>query len=462
MSSSYKITDQLIARRLAERTMSPNPGLMADILRAIETHPQRRGRLFRAWSTASVLLMLALLLVALAAIGIALAPRPMPPGLSVSVGHPTAGLPLSPDGRWGMAHIPGLGMGVVSTDPNAPRGAYGVPTPVVSWKGFSGGTAWSPDSRYVAWYGTDSTGRVTIYDLEHPSATPMAISVAGDVPVNGGFNAMLWSPDGAQILFETTNCEYPCSAPGSATQLYLLDPLTGAVQMVSRTLPPGVVTSWAPDGKSLGFTGGLIVDLHGASVRDLLPASSDGEYVAPTTCFSGPVWTPDGSRVAIIEPRVQGTGRLLVFDPGASAARVLAADACRITGWAPEGDMNDCLRVRGLLCYEMGTARERRRAPADRAGQRRVDRIRGRRRTSVDQAPGLGRGADPGLVKPQGLIGGRVVPRPTNPPCAPVQRATWPARLVGSKGPWRWPPVASRGSNRGGYPRSSAMPDRLL
>jgi hypothetical protein len=336
MSSSYRLTDQVIARRLAERTASPNPGLVADILRAIETHPQRRGRLFRAWSTASVLLMLALLLVALAAIGIATAPRPMPPGLSVSVGHPTGGLQLSPDGRWDVPQSQD-GHAVVSTDPSSPRDAHGLRVAVVHWKGHSGGVAWSPDSRYVAWHGTSSPGVVTIYDLEHPSATPMAISVAGDVPVNGGFLSMLWSPDGAQILFETTNCEYPCSAPGSATQLYLLDPLTGAVQVVSRTLPPGVVTSWAPDGQSLGFTGGLIVDLHGATIRDLLPAVQDDQYLAPTTCFSGPVWTPDGSRVAIIEPLTQGAGRLLIFDPGATEPRVLAASACAIIGWSPDG-----------------------------------------------------------------------------------------------------------------------------
>lgn len=336
MSSSFRLTDQVIARRLAERTASPNPGLVADILRAIETHPQRRGRLFRAWSTAWVLLMLALLLVALAAIGIATAPRPMPPGLSVSVGHPTGGLPLSPDGRWDVPQSQD-GHAVVSTDPSSPRDAHGLRVAVVDWKGHSGGVAWSPDSRYVAWYGTSYPGVVTIYDLDHPDAAPTTISVAAALSGTAGFIGMLWSPDGSQILFETTNCEYPCSAPGSATQLYLLDPLTGAVQVVSRTLPPGVVTSWAPDGKSLGFTGGLIVDLHGASVRDLLPASSDGEYVAPTTCFSGPVWTPDGRRIAIIDSLTLGSGRLLVFDPGATEPRVPAASACAIIGWSPDG-----------------------------------------------------------------------------------------------------------------------------
>lgn len=337
MSSSHRLTDQVIAHRLAERTMSPNPGLVADIMRATEHHPQRRARLVEAWSPAWQLLLLALLLVTLAAIGIATAPPPLPPGLSVSVGRPMGGLPLSPDGRWGVPHWQG-GHAVVSTDPNAPRDADGALVPVVSWKGHSGGVAWSPDSRYVAWYGTYSYGVVTIYDLKHPDAAPRTISVAAQVPGTAGFNGMLWSPDGSQILFETSNCEYPCSAAGSATQLFLVDVRTGSVQMVSRTLPPGFAYAWAPDGQSLGFGGGLIIDLRGQTIRDLLPTVSDSVSFDPGTCFSGPNWSPDGRRVAIIEPLTTASGRLLVFDPGAQAARVLAADACAVIGWSPDGE----------------------------------------------------------------------------------------------------------------------------
>lgn len=339
MSSSYRLTDQVIARRLAERTASPNPGLVADILRAIETHPQRRGRLFRVWSTASVLLLLALLLVALAAIGIATAPRPMPPGLSVSVGHPMGGLQLSPDGRWGLPMAPGGQHAVVSTDPGAPRAADGSYEAVVTLKGdASGGAAWSADSRYVAWYGTSYPGVVTIYDLDHPDAAPTTISVAAALSGTAGFIGMLWSPDGSQILFETTNCEYPCSAAGSATQLYLLDVRTGSMKVVSRTLPPGFASTWAPDGQSVGFVGGLIIDLHGQAIRDLLPVVSDSAPSTPKKCGSGPVWSPDGRRIAIIDSLTPDSGRLLIFDPGASAARVLAADACAIIGWSPAGD----------------------------------------------------------------------------------------------------------------------------
>jgi Tol biopolymer transport system component len=339
MSSSYRLTDQVIARRLAERTASPNPGLVADILRATETHPQRRGRLFRAWSTASVLLMLALLLVALAAIGIATAPRPMPPGLSVSVGHPMGGLQLSPDGRWGLPMAPGGHHAVVSTDPGAPRAADGSYEAVVTLKGdASGGAAWSPDSRYVAWYGTSYPGVVTIYDLDHPHAAPTTISVAAALSGTARFIGMLWSPDGSQILFGTANCEYPCSAPSSATQLYLLDVRTGSMKVVSRTLPPGPVSTWAPDGQSIGFVGGLIIDLHGQAIRDLLPLVSDSAPSTRKECGSGPHWSPDGRRIAIIDSLTPDSGRLLIFDPGASGARVLAADACAIIGWSPAGD----------------------------------------------------------------------------------------------------------------------------
>jgi hypothetical protein len=62
MSRSLRLTDELIARRLAERSLSPDPGLVADILRGIESQSQRRSSMFGAWSTAWVPLVLALLL----------------------------------------------------------------------------------------------------------------------------------------------------------------------------------------------------------------------------------------------------------------------------------------------------------------------------------------------------------------------------------------------------------------
>jgi Tol biopolymer transport system component len=339
MSSSYQLTDQVIARRLAERTVSPNPGLVADIMRATEGHPQRRPGLAESLPLAWQLLILVLLLAALAAIGIATAPPPAPPGLSVSIGRPMGGLQLSPDGRWGLPMAPGGQHAVVSTDPGAPRAADGSYEALITLKGdASGGAAWSADSRYVAWYGTSYPGVVTIYDLDHPDQPPTTISVAAALSGAAGFIGMLWSADGSQILFETTNCEPPCAAAGSATQLYLLDLPAGSVEVVSRTLPPGFAITWAPDGQSIGFVGGLIIDLQGRTIRDLLPVVPDAEPSVPRQCGSGPVWSPDGRRIAIIDPVSSDAGRLLIFDPGVSEARVLAADACAIIGWSPDGD----------------------------------------------------------------------------------------------------------------------------
>lgn len=259
-----------------------------------------------------------------------------PPDLQVAAKAPLGGLPLSPDGRWALPHTH-EGHAVVSTDPNGPRRADGQPVQVVTWKGHSGGVGWSPDSRYVAWYGTESPGVVTIHDLEHPASTPRSISLEGTVPPTERFIGMLWSPDGSRILFETANCEYPCSSPGSASQLYLVELAAGTVSTVSQTLSPGLVTAWSPDGQSLGLSGGLIVDLHGNSVRDLLPSLSDAYFPPPMPCTSGPIWSPDGSRIAIIDPLPDGGGVLFMFDPGASEARLLAGSACAIIGWSPDG-----------------------------------------------------------------------------------------------------------------------------
>jgi len=335
--TAHHLTDELIARHLAERTLTADPGLLADVLRAIETQPQRRPWLRDAWSSAWLLVTLMLLLAALAAIAIATAPPPMPPGLRVSVGRPMGGLQLSPDGRWALPMTQD-GHAVVSTDPSTPRGPDGQWKPVVSWKGHSGGVAWSPDSRYVAWHGTLSAGGVTIYDIEHPNTAPRTISVAREVPSTAVFIGMLWSTDGSTILVQAADCPDDCIPPRSKLQAFLLDVRTGSLRVVSRSLPAGFVSGWSPDGESLGFVGGLIIDQHGQTIRDLLPAVSEGEPKTRMNCLPGPVWSPDGGRIAIIDPLTSDSGRLLIFDPGASEARVLAADACRIAGWSPDGD----------------------------------------------------------------------------------------------------------------------------
>ena len=335
MSFPFRLTDEVIARRLAERTMSPNPGLVADIMRTVESRPQRRPRLFEALAPAWQLLIVAFLLAVLAAIGIANAPPPMPPGLQVRAGIPMGGLGLSPDGRWALP-MAKHGHAVISTDPYPPRVADGSFEAVITLGGASGGAAWSPDSRHLAWYGNSTPSVVMIYDLDQPHAAPLTIDVAAEVSGTASFTGMLWSPDGSQILFETTNCEYPCVAPGSATQLYLLGVSTQSTEVISRSLPPGWVNGWAPDGKALGFAGGLLIDLHGRTTRDLLPEVSS-PAIGSICGSSGPAWSPDGSRIAIIDPRSPSGGRLLIFDAAAAEARVLAADACGIAGWSPDG-----------------------------------------------------------------------------------------------------------------------------
>jgi hypothetical protein len=336
MSSLHQLTDQVLARRLAERTMSPNSGLVTDIMRAIDSQSQRRSRLLEAWSPAWQVLIVVLVLAVLAAIGIATAPPPMPPGLQVRAGTPMGGLGLSPDGRWGLPMAPGGQHAVVSTDPGAPRAADGSFEAVITLKGIGGGAAWSPDSSHLAWYGESTPGVVRIYDLDQPQAAPRTIDVGAEVTGTARFTGMLWSPDGSQILFETSNCDYPCMAPASATQLYLLSVSTQSVDVISRTLPPGWANGWAPDGKTLGFAGGLIVDLHGRTIRDLLPEVSLPASLS--SCGSpGPAWSPDGSRIAIIDPLSPNSRRLLVFDVGGSPPMVLAADACGIVGWSPDG-----------------------------------------------------------------------------------------------------------------------------
>jgi len=155
--------------------------------------------------------------------------------------------------------------------------------------------AWSPDGRYLS-YSTDRGGKLDIWlrDLR-TGADRQLTALPGAAAVSGS-----WSVDGSQLAF--------LDQTGA---LYTVQVATGAIQRVfTATFEPGRPT-WSPDGTLIalaaiapysarfreGLSKILLVDRETGAARyvDPLPDRS-----LQTRGDDGPVWSPDGTRMAFV------------------------------------------------------------------------------------------------------------------------------------------------------------------
>jgi hypothetical protein len=166
--------------------------------------------------------------------------------------------------------------------------------------------AWSPDGQKLV-YGSDRSGMVQLWVWDRVSGEVEQLT---DGP--GGVGAPVWSPDGSTIVYQ--------QSVGLATETRLIDVTTGRDRTLRDDLfLPGRPT-WSPDGRILAFSA---LRQYSGRFREgrneILYVSIDGmpdRWTTPTPHRSvgtrgldGPVWSPDGSRMAYV-----GDGALWVVD----------------------------------------------------------------------------------------------------------------------------------------------------
>lgn len=154
--------------------------------------------------------------------------------------------------------------------------------------------AWSPDGRYLS-YSTDRGGKLDIWVRDLATGADRQLTALPQAAVSG-----TWSADGSRLAF--------LDQTGA---LHTVEVATGAVrQLFPATFEPGR-PSWSADGRTIALAA---VVPYSARFREGLSkillvdtATGAGRYVDPlphqsiqTRGDDGPVWSPDGRRLAFV------------------------------------------------------------------------------------------------------------------------------------------------------------------
>ncbi|MEP6508269.1 MAG: Ig-like domain-containing protein [Gemmatimonadales bacterium] len=181
--------------------------------------------------------------------------------------------------------------------------------------------AWSRDGKLLAFNGDDGT-----YVIRNDGSGLLR------VPRGGGWPS--WSPDGKQLLVAAEGGLRIVRADGSEENevaIVLNGPLKGDFAGNGPIDP--LAANWSPDGKQISFATwtswefvrAFVVNVDGSNGRTFVGAVQSAIW---DEC--GPVWSPDGSRVALLGGVFGGAFPRAVFavgivDPGSGRVTTIAA-----------------------------------------------------------------------------------------------------------------------------------------
>jgi Tol biopolymer transport system component len=183
--------------------------------------------------------------------------------------------------------------------------------------------AWSPDSRRVL-YGLSAAGGLYVTTVATGGTRVITRARVGDAA---------WSPRGRWIAFVRE------VATGEA--IFLIRPDGSSLHQVGADVADFEDLAWNPDGTLLAAT-----ELRrergaagGGGCTDVAVIALDGSSrsVSGDDCASAPASAPDGSRIAFVTTRADGTAIAVAPTAGADISIAASGHAERHPVWSPAG-----------------------------------------------------------------------------------------------------------------------------
>ena len=183
--------------------------------------------------------------------------------------------------------------------------------------GASGGPAWSPDGKRIAfWSGSSNFGYGDVYVMNADGSNVVRRTSTGNN------SDPVWSPDGRKIAFSSWRADggdvYVVNADSDGT---------GPVHLSAGCMP-----QWSPDGGKILFSG---LRCDQVAFDDLYLMNADGtnatrltDAVAANAAYWGGVWSPDGRRIAVNFCHASGCS-IAVMNADGADLKIIA------TGWRP-------------------------------------------------------------------------------------------------------------------------------
>ncbi len=189
-------------------------------------------------------------------------------------------------------------------------------------EGSDSAPAWSPNRNQVAFL-SDRGGLSAIWLMDGAGHEERAAFPDEPGPVTRFF----WSPDSRHMSYEVMR--------DGAAAIYVGDVTTGRSEAVPHSPEHVELGGWSPDGKWVLYSA---LDAPDQGVRRHNPGGVDEVQVSKGADF-GPLWSPDGKRVAFSRRAADGSVGLVVSDLDGKGERVISKGSHDDTdfAWSPDG-----------------------------------------------------------------------------------------------------------------------------
>jgi dipeptidyl aminopeptidase/acylaminoacyl peptidase len=238
--------------------------------------------------------------------------------------------------RWGLVAGEPLEVDSAAPDGSAVQLLAGGPSNPVPLPNVYGGISWSPSGSSLAFVSGVAPG--SEYEPGFVYIVPAAGGVADQVPGSEGATDPVFAPDGRSLAVERSRRAMHRRRGGRGAEyersVWLLGLEGGFIRRLTRWQSrPIVPASFSPDGEVVAITR---VARNGR--RDAVAISLDGSgsHLIATNA-ANPVYSPSGSRLAVVRPSGLSTDIFVGRSDGSHLKRISDGEAEHWPAWDPSG-----------------------------------------------------------------------------------------------------------------------------